>query len=88
MITLSEAHSSLNTFPDNNLARLTVYSYLDGATLFHKIALLNRLNREQLPEHALLDQIIQISIKSEYSESKETPPTKSFIYAVRLADCI
>ena len=42
---------------------LLVSSYLDGTTLFHKIALLNKIIRKILPDSALLDQIIVLTIK-------------------------
>ncbi len=35
--------------------RLLTYSFLDGATLYHKIALLNKETRAILPSAGLLD---------------------------------
>ena len=65
-----------------------VFAYLPGATLFHRIALLNKKVREELPKAAMLDQIITIPISKDKSASSENIfPKDSFIYAVRLCDC-
>ena len=63
-------------------------SYLPGATLFHKIALLNKEIRKELPDAALLDQIIVVTVTKEQADIGETMfPHDSLMYAVRLADC-
>ena len=68
--------------------RFSVISFLQGGILFHKIALLNKHFRKQLPQSGLLDQIISITVKKELSDIGETFfPFESFIYAVKLADC-
>ncbi len=35
--------------------RLLAFSYLDGATLYHKIALTNKVTRASLPNAGMLD---------------------------------
>ena len=40
--------------------RLLTYSFLDGATLYHKIALLNKETRASLPGAGLLDQLKEL----------------------------
>jgi hypothetical protein len=40
--------------------RLLTFSYLDGSTLYHKIALLNKEMRASLPNSGLLDQLKQL----------------------------
>ena len=35
--------------------RLAIYSYLDGATLYHKIAILDKATRKILPGSGILD---------------------------------
>jgi hypothetical protein len=42
--------------------RLLTYSFLDGATLYHKIALLNKETRASLPGAGLLDQLKELKL--------------------------
>ncbi len=49
-----------------NLAKhlkLYTYSYLDGSTLFHKIAVLCKKTRLALPNAGLLDQPKELTLK-------------------------
>ena len=66
-----------------------VFAYLNGQELLLKIALLSKKIRCQLPESALLDQIIAIPFKREVKDKDEFfefLPCDSFTYAIRLAD--
>ena len=49
--------------------KLMVFAYLPGQTIFHKVALMNQRIRDLLPNAALLDQIITITITKEESEN-------------------
>lgn len=42
-------------FLEHKGLRLVVFSYLTGADLYHKVALLNKVIRVSLPEAGLLD---------------------------------
>ena len=44
-----------DTFRKNKNLRLLTFSFLSGSELYHKIALLNKMTRESLPESGLLD---------------------------------
>jgi hypothetical protein len=46
---------SLAAFLRHKELKLIVFSYLTGADLYHKIALLNKSTRESLPKSGLLD---------------------------------
>ena len=81
-------HSADKQFLRTESFRQLVCSYLPGATLFHKIALLNSQVRENLPQAALLNQIIVITVKKEKADIGEAMfPANSLFYAYRLADC-
>ncbi len=58
-----------------------MFSYLSGAEIYHKIAVVNRLTRESLPESGLLDQIKKLTMKTK-------PLNSSLDYLFRLADVI
>jgi hypothetical protein len=49
--------------------RLLSFSYLDGATLYHKIALLNKEMRASLPNAGLLDQLKVLKSINYFDES-------------------
>ena len=66
---------------------LTIFSFLPGCTLFHKIATTSKTVRSKLPNAGLLDQIIQITIKEEYSTNSKVIPFDSLMYIVTLVDC-
>ncbi len=44
--------------------RLLSFSFLDGATLYHKIALINKETRASLPDAGLLDQLKYLRLKN------------------------
>ena len=46
--------------------RLLIFSYLDGTTLYHKIALINKETRASLPDSGLLDQLKELCCSIEY----------------------
>jgi len=45
--------------------QLVTFSYLSGSDLYHKIALLNRSTRSQLPQSGLVDQLRILTLKQE-----------------------
>ena len=81
----------MNRFPvfkNQNLVTLNIISFLDGCAIFHKVATLSTRYRIGLPDYALIDQTICITIKKELTEKGEFPPNDSLIYAVGIADII
>ena len=50
-------------FLKNKNIRLIVYSYLDGATLYHQVARLDRHTRVSLPEAGILTQVKRLTMK-------------------------
>ena len=78
------AGNSFQYLPESYIA--VIFSYLNGATLFHKIALLNRKTREILPKTGLLSQIIELTMDIKLLEEELIAP-QSFNYATKLVDC-
>ncbi len=78
--------TSLLCFPKNKFLQLTIFSYLPGCDLYHKIALLDKATRKQLPKTGLFDQVIIISLKE--LQDYNVIPMTSLLYALRLADSI
>ena len=77
------------TFPDSNMAKLTVFSYLTGYDLLCKIALLDKKTRQHLPTWHVLDQPKVVAVKCFPSaklvaETKLFMTTQSFDFAKRL----
>ena len=60
-----------------------VYSFLSGATLYHKVALLNKATRDALPNAKLLNQQKQLTMKvqltSEYDSRPLFQPTPTHV---------
>jgi len=69
--------------------KLIVLSYLPAYTLFHKIAILNKLTRDELPNWKILDQekILTVTrFKPSPTYQNPMPPLKSFDYALKLIE--
>lgn len=63
-----------------------VFSFLNGAELFHKIALLNREFRDELP---LLEQEKELSLSMNSRRNSSRPTNvKDFSYGFRLATVV
>jgi len=45
--------------------QFVTFSYLSGSDLYHKIALLNRSTRSQIPQSGLVDQLRILTLKQE-----------------------
>ena len=75
-------------FPNSNHLRLQTFSYLAGCALFHKIAVLNKSIRINLPKSALLDQFKIITVKASKDHYPDPLPLESFRYALLLANSI
>jgi hypothetical protein len=69
-----------------NGIRKLILSYLAGWDLFHKISLLSKSMRDDLPKSGLLEQFKVITIKQSLPNSYIAPA--SFSYALKLADAI
>ena len=70
------------------LIKYTVFSYLPGCCLFHKIALVNKEVRRNLAKFKLLDQK-KVITRREYPVGEDLlPELNSFLYALSIADGI
>ena len=78
--------SNLVRFPAINLARLKVLSYLPANVIFHKIAVLSKQYRKELPEWAILDQEKILTFKRFNPQNFKLPSSNSFRYALELID--
>ena len=78
----------LPTLRNSNHLWLVTFAYLPGCDLFHKIALLNKFFRRELPSSGLLDQIRVIKIKAPSSDDPTDLPLDSLKYALELADSL
>ena len=66
-----------------------MFSFLPGNVIFHKIAVLNRNLREELPKSGLLDQEIELSLKVNSLRNGNRPPqTNDLVYGLNLATVI
>jgi len=67
----------------------TVFSYLTGAELFHKIALVNKEIREELPKAEQLDQEKELSLRVHSKRvGLRLPKVDDFNYGFKLANVI
>ena len=69
-----------------NLALFTVFSYLTGADLLHKIALLNLVTRSRLPNAGLLTQIRILKLQQYDKIISDLQIIPSFLYALTIVD--
>ena len=65
-----------------------VLSYLPGCDLLHKISLLSKGIRFEIPRAGLLNQLIVLVVKEFKSGVVTIPPLSSFEYALSFADVI
>ena len=66
-----------------------VCSFLPGSDIFHKIAVLNKELRGDLPKSGLLDQERELSLRVHSKrQGSRTAQSKDFIYGFRLATVI
>jgi hypothetical protein len=56
-------NSNSEVLKQHKYMRLKVFSYFSGAELYHKVALLNKKTREDLPTDGLLDQKKVLTMK-------------------------
>jgi hypothetical protein len=69
--------------------KLSIFSFLNGATIYHKIALINKETRLALPNAGLLDQFKQLKIKSTSNlNNQNLPNIINLYYALEIIDNI
>jgi hypothetical protein len=68
---------------------LHVSSFLPGCNLFHKIAVLSRRMRKELPDSVSLDQEVELSLRVHSKRiGLRDPKTEDFSYGFKLATVI